>query len=196
MTQKQHPLKTFLSAISGGPLPDWEIAEAAARTAHYRKGDGLMTQGDRDNTVRFVVSGLIRLSYEDPAGRRLTKSIIQPGSLFASVAALFGGTASFSAVALGDACVISLPFATMRQLADSHMAWEKVASFLFMRLAQSKEQREFELLTMSAEQRWQRLCASEPGLVASVSQVELAALIGITPVALSRIKGRMKLAGS
>jgi CRP-like cAMP-binding protein len=153
-----------------------------------------MMQGDSDQMIRFVISGLIRLSYEDAAGRRLTKSIIQPGSVFASVAALLCSTASFSAVALNDARVISLPYPVMRQLADSHMAWEKVASFLFMRLAQSKEQREFELLTMSAEQRWQRLCAREPDLVANVSQVELAALIGITPVALSRIRGRNKLA--
>jgi CRP-like cAMP-binding protein len=194
MSHTPHPLEAFLSAIIGGPLPHWENAESALRTNQYRKGDGLMTQGEPDSMVRFVTTGLIRLSYEDAAGRRLTKSIIQPGSIFASVAALLGGTASFSAVAMGDACVISLPYATMRQLADSHMAWEKVASFLFMRLAQSKEQREFELLTMSAEQRWQRLCAQNPGLVASVSQVELAALIGITPVALSRIKGRKKLA--
>jgi CRP-like cAMP-binding protein len=174
-------------------LPSWEIAQTALRTSQHRKGDSLMAQGDNDQMIRYVISGLIRLSYEDAAGRHLTKSIIQPNSVFASVAALLGGTASFSAVALHDACVISLPYQTMRQLADSHMAWEKVASYLFMRLAQSKEQREFELLTMSAEQRWQRLCAREPRLVTNVSQVELAALIGITPVALSRIKGRMKL---
>lgn len=153
-----------------------------------------MIQGDSDQMIRFVISGLIRLSYEDASGRQLTKSIIQPNNVFASVAALFGGTASFSAAALNEAQIISLPYTTMRQLADSHMAWEKVASFLFMRLAQSKEQREFELLTMSAAQRWQLLCAREPRLVGSVSQAELAALIGITPVALSRIKGRKKLA--
>jgi CRP-like cAMP-binding protein len=194
MTNKTHPFEQFLCAIIGEPLPSWETAKTALRTDQYRKSDHLMMQGDSDQMIRFVISGLIRLSYEDAAGRRLTKSIIQPGSVFASVAALLGSTASFSAVALNNACVISLPYPVMRQLADSNMAWEKVASFLFMRLAQSKEQREFELLTMSAEQRWQRLCTREPYLVANVSQVELAALIGITPVALSRIKGRNKLA--
>lgn len=194
MTNSTLQFEKFLSAIIGGPLPCWEVAETAARTNQYLKGDSLMIQGDGDQMIRFVISGLIRLSYEDATGRHLTKSIIQPQNVFASVAALMGGSSSFSAVALADALVISLPYPTMRQLADSHMAWEKVASFLFMRLAQSKEQREFELLTMSAEQRWQRLCAREPRLVASISQAELAALIGITPVALSRIKGRKKLA--
>jgi CRP-like cAMP-binding protein len=136
------------------------------------------------------LSGLIRLSYEDAAGRRLTKSIVQAGDAFASLSALAGGTASFSAVALDNAAVVSLPYTLMRKLADQHAEWERLAGMLFMRLAQRKEQREFELLTLTAEQRWQRLCRDQPKLVESISQAELAALIGITPVALSRIKRR------
>ena len=185
-------IEVLLSELIGRQLPDWDVAQTAIGYRDCLKGDSLMKQGDIDSSVRFVLSGLIRLSYEDAAGRRLTKSIVQAGDAFASLSALAGGTASFSAVALGDAAVVSLPYPLMRKLADQHAEWERLAGMLFMRLAQRKEQREFELLTLTAEQRWQRLCRDRPKLVESISQAELAALIGITPVALSRIKRRIR----
>jgi hypothetical protein len=53
-----------------------------------------------------------------------------------------------------------------------------------------KERREREFLTESAEARYQMLLEDSPGLFDKVKQKDIARYLGITPVALSRIRGR------
>ena len=74
----------------------------------------------------------------------------------------------------------------------THHAWERIARKVFASLATKKEQREFELLTMSPQQRWIDFKTENPDLLKRITQIEIAGLIGITPVALSRIKARLR----
>ena len=149
-----------------------------------------MRQGEPDADLRFVASGVVKLVYADAAGRNFTKSILEQGDLFASLAALRGGFASFGAVAITDGEIEALPWAAIDELTERCHAWQTVARRCFETLARRKEQREFELLTLSASERWRRLGIERPELVARLPQTELAALVGITPVALSRLKAR------
>ena len=55
-----------------------------------------------------------------------------------------------------------------------------------------KEKRERELLTLSAEQRYVQFLEDFSELEAVVPQKDIASYIRVTPVALSRIKGRMR----
>ena len=52
-----------------------------------------------------------------------------------------------------------------------------------------KERREYEFLCLSAEERYRLLIKRSPDLVRQVTQNEIARYLGITPVALSRIRG-------
>lgn len=56
-----------------------------------------------------------------------------------------------------------------------------------MAFAMKKEQREYELLCLSAQQRYQALLARKPDIYDFVTQGDIAKYLGITPVALSRI---------
>jgi CRP-like cAMP-binding protein len=67
-----------------------------------------------------------------------------------------------------------------------------VIEFL-LALYMKKEQREYELLSLPAAERYQRLCAEDPDLIEQVTQNDIALYLGITPVALSRIKKRLQL---
>jgi len=59
---------------------------------------------------------------------------------------------------------------------------------LLLNFAMKKEQREYELLCLSAQQRYQNLLARVPNIYEMVTQNDMARYLGITPVALSRIK--------
>jgi hypothetical protein len=63
-------------------------------------------------------------------------------------------------------------------------------------VAVKKEIREGEFLLDSAETRYRRLLSDAPTLVGRVQQYHLASYLGITDVALSRIRNRIGLAGS
>lgn len=71
----------------------------------------------------------------------------------------------------------------------------EVASDLIFRLldlSMKKEQREYELLSLTAQERYISLSENMPEVMKNVSQNNIARYLGITPVALSRIKNRVK----
>ncbi len=102
----------------------------------------------------------MRLAYEHEDGRLFSKSILLEGDLVASATALAGGATTFSATALTEVVLEALPYPAVQRLMARHIAWERVARKLFADLARVKEQREFEFLTLSAEERWRD--AGEP----------------------------------
>jgi len=59
-------------------------------------------------------------------------------------------------------------------------------------LFERKRMREEELLCLSAEKRYLDFVSSEPILAQRLEQQEIAAYLRITPVALSRIKRRLR----
>lgn len=173
-------------------LPDWAVFAANIRMNNLVAKHILVRQGDTDASLHFVLNGLVRLSYETSDGGALTKSIVKEGASFASLSALEGRPTTFSATTLEATNIASIPYITLEKLMAKHHAWERIARKVFAALATKKEQREFELLTMSPQQRWVNFQAENPDLLARITQIEIAGLIGITPVALSRIKGRLR----
>ena len=57
-----------------------------------------------------------------------------------------------------------------------------------------KELREHDLLCLSAEERYRNFLNDSPALVERITQMDMARYLGITPIALSRIKGRLSKA--
>lgn len=192
MASDREILRVFLERLAEDGLPDWGELEPFVSLRAYRAGEQIFGQAAPDRVLRFVTEGVVRLAYEHEDGRRHTKSIIVEGDLVASATALAGGETTFSAVALTQVSLLAMPYSAVEQLMTRHIAWERVARKLFAELARLKEQREFQLLTLKPAERWRGLLTQRPDLIGRVTQAELAALIGITPVALSRIKARAR----
>jgi CRP-like cAMP-binding protein len=186
------PIRTALEAQGEvDDLPDWDQFAHAVRLEDVAPNVSIVQQGDADPYVRFVLKGLVRLSYEMANGARRTKSIISEGEAFASLNALGGGAATYAATALEPTTLACIPYARLQFLMERHHAWERIVRKVFATLALKKERREYELLTMSPAQRWAKFNRDHTSLLGRISQIEIAALIGITPVALSRLKGRV-----
>lgn len=185
-------VRALLEHLAEDSLPEWDILARSITPRAYRRGEQVFGQGSPDQTLRFLRRGVVRLAYEHEDGRLFSKSILLEGDLVASATALAGGATTFSATALTEVVLEALPYPAVQRLMARHIAWERVARKLFADLARVKERREFEFLTLSAEERWRGLLARRPDVATRVSQAEIAALIGITPVALSRIKARTR----
>jgi CRP-like cAMP-binding protein len=185
-------LDRFAALAGGAPAGSEELA-AAMRVLEPTRGFDLFRQGEPDGNLYYLHNGLVRLGYLAPAGAAHTKSIVAEGGLFGSLKALAAGAAaSFTATTLEPSVVVRLPYAALEQAMSLDLRWERAVRLALQDLALAKEEREFELLTLTPTQRWTRLRDRRPDLVARVSQVELARLIGVTPVALSRIKARAR----
>ena len=169
-----------------------EFVASHGRLVLRNAGEYLFRQGDPDKSFYIVQSGLLKAYYLSNDGKENIKSFILPGDRIGSLTASFAGqSCSFSLVCLKQCELIVVEFAKLYEFSrqDPEIAAD-VVDFL-LAFAMKKENREYELLCLPAEDRYRRLLDTTPELFDLVTQNEIARYLGITPVGLSRIKKRV-----
>lgn len=159
---------------------------------HFRKGAFLFRQGDFGGNLFFIQSGLVKAYYETLDGKEFVKSFVAEGEFIASMQAMISGAPnSFTVLSLEDSVVIDVPKQAVLNLVTNNPGLTDVLNTMLLKLAMKKEQREYELLCMSPEARYLLFCEREARLLERLSQNDIARYLGITPVALSRIRRRV-----
>ncbi|MBX3625213.1 MAG: Crp/Fnr family transcriptional regulator [Rhizobacter sp.] len=182
----------LLEHLAGGPLPEWATFAAEVQPRTLAAGEALFESDVPWPWLCIVQRGLVKLAYLREDGSERIKSFIHEGGFFASLAALApGGRTSFTAVALEPCVVEPLSYPRILALGERHLAWQKALRAGIEHYGVRKEKRERELLMLSPEQRYRLFLHESPSLVKRVAQQDIALYLGITPVALSRIRGRM-----
>ena len=185
--------KSLFERLAGGPLPRWPDFATQVQLKCVEAGGTVFMQGAEHPYVYVVRRGLIKNVYLRDTGDAWIKSFSNEGGFFASVAALKpGGRTSFSAVCVENSELERFPFKAIEPLADSDLAWSTVLRKALAIFAERKEQRERELLTLNPEDRYRAVLAEQPDIEGRITQKDLAAYIGITPVGLNRIVRRVK----
>jgi CRP-like cAMP-binding protein len=183
--------------LAGAELPEWPALAPHVRRRELAAGEALFRAGEARPFVYVLSRGVVKMVYETEAGEAWVKGFAEPGLCFASVTALApGGLTSFAAYAEVDCVVEQVEYARLLALAERHLPWQKALSEAFKRYGQRKEQRERELLTLSPEARYLGFLREHPALAAVLRQRDIASYVRITPVALSRIKARLKTRGA
>lgn len=174
-----------------------DVLQSFGCVRQVKKGSFLFHQHEKNQQLFFIEQGLVKAFYETIEGKEFIKSFIAEGGFIASMQAVVAGSASaFSVLALEDCAVLEVPASVFTgPLADDPVVMQKLNQAL-LQLAMKKEQREYEFLCLSPEQRYLAFCEREPGLIARLTQQDIAKYLGITPVALSRIRKRCGLAAS
>lgn len=155
----------------------------------FPKGAFLFRCGDTNSSLFLIRKGLIKNYYETRDGKQFVKSFIQEGGFIASMQAVVAGEpCSFSAVCLEQCQVFEVTKLQLDRLLGQEPKFVEQLNGMLLVLAAKKEQREYELLCLSARERCARLYETEPALVARLSQQDIARYLGIDPVSLSRIR--------
>lgn len=169
-----------------------EQFESLAKVQKIARGDYLFRQSERCNNLFVIRQGLVKASYTTFDGRELVKSFIREGQCIASMHTIAANEPSpFGAVALEPCDILAVSGLDLQRLAEHSHAFALTLNQLFMEVAMKKERREYEFLCLSAEQRYKLLIQREPALLSRLTQSDIARHLGITPVALSRIRTRM-----
>jgi CRP-like cAMP-binding protein len=136
--------------------------------------------------------GLFRLYYTTPDGAEYNKNFCGQNEFVASYSSLLmNKPAYFSIQALMDGELLVVRFQDFEALCDRHACWEKLGRKISERMFISKEKRERELLMYSAEERYRQFLGQYKHLENRIPQYHIASYLGITPVALSRIRRRL-----
>ncbi len=169
-----------------------ELVKQFGTSQCYEKRSYVFSQGEENSYVYIVIEGVLKACYHDEDGKEYIKSFLFPGDSIASSQALNGQLCSFNLVCLKEAKLIKLSYQTIRQAAANNLEIANSIIELLMSFAMKKEQREFELLCLDAQTRYENLLAQSPDIYEQLTQNDIARYLGITPVALSRIKHRVK----
>jgi CRP-like cAMP-binding protein len=156
----------------------------------YRKGELLVTQGQRTRNIFFVLRGLLSQYHISEDGEAIVKRFFLERSFAASTSALLTGRKSdFSIRALEPVTAWEYDFARFKSLARDH---PDIAAFYIAYMERhwivEKEPLEISFRNDDARQKYARFLESYPGLEKRIRQHEVAAFLGITPTQLSRIR--------
>lgn len=169
----------------------FEFVENQGRPLRFATGEHIFRQGDENRSVYVLQQGLLKAYYLSDEGKENIKSFIQPGEMIGSLTAFyFKEDCSFSVICLEPTLVVELDFDALHAASKKDLDMASAMVEHLLNFAMKKERREREFLTGSAEQRYRMLRDRAPELFDKVTQKDIARYLGITPVALSRIRSR------
>jgi CRP-like cAMP-binding protein len=163
----------------------------------YAEGSSLVVPGAVEDSLWWIESGLVRLYSLGEDGQSRNHDFIEPGDwAFASLTWIHGepccSGAALGLEAIEDTTALRVPLPTLQQWRASSPGVADWVADEMMRHGSRRMQREASLLQSSAEQRYLMFLAQRPHVAARIAQHHIAAWLGITPVALSRIRGRIR----
>ena len=168
-----------------------ELFQLEGVTIEKEKGEHVFMQGDSDKSLYFIQSGLLKAYYTSEDGKESVKSFLLSNDIIGSLTSSYSeGVCSFSLLCLESTVLIKTPFKSLWEHSKKDMEIANEMIEFLLRFAMKKEKREYELLCLSAEERFCILENNSPSLLEKVTQNDLARYLGVTPVGLCRIKKR------
>ncbi|TGL64701.1 Crp/Fnr family transcriptional regulator [Leptospira sarikeiensis] len=183
-----------VNRISPIPKEIWEKSEKLYTFRKLEYGDFLVKQGAKASEFAFVFSGVLREYYLTDQGNEYIKSFNFPGDFTGSYFDLLSEQPSTCNIrAITDCELAVAKFSEFRELFSQDIAWERLGRIFAENLFLKKAKREYELLALSAEERYELLLKTRPDIEELVPQYHIASYLGITPVSLSRIRAKKKI---
>ncbi|MCP3139768.1 Crp/Fnr family transcriptional regulator [Pyxidicoccus xibeiensis] len=187
--------KFFEHLCTVAPIPpeEWEKAEAVAREQALAKRELFLRPGDPPDRVAVVLQGVFRAVRVSARGGESIKAFRAEHELIGAYAEMLQRLPSMTSIeALEPSRVLVFQARDLQALEQGHVCWERLARRVAERHFILKERREQEFLDLSAEERLDRFWDEHPHLKGRVPQRDVAAYLGITEVALSRIMSRRR----
>ena len=172
------------------PIPDAELARAHRifRPRRVPARTLLQRAGEPAGAVSFIVRGLTR-TYLAGGGAERVRAFRAEGELVcAYAAALRRAPAAESIETLEECDLLSAARPAFDALCAGHPAWAAMRAAMTERLYLDEERRARDLLGAGAAERYRAFVAERPALAARLTQRQIAAYVGITPEALSRLR--------
>ena len=175
-------------------LPDaeWEYAVPFLAGRTYENKEYLAHAGAVAPNFYFLVSGLVRFYYSTGDGKEFNKHFaMENGFAGAFQSLVLGEPCGFFLQAMEKTETIVLPNTRLRELYNRHPCWERLGRRNAENLVLVKEAREKEFLLDSLEVRYSRFRKEFPGLAERLPQYHIASYLGVTDVALSRLRRKI-----
>jgi CRP-like cAMP-binding protein len=164
--------------------------ESHLRVRKLSKGEHVLHAGDLADALYFVRSGVLRYYYLS-GGVEHTGQFFEAGNFFGDVFALTTGQPALQNIdAVVDAEVLAMPLRILEDLFLVDHALERWGRRTVENAMAGSQRRTASLLQLDPSTRYENFLKARPSIAKIVPQYIIASYLGITPEALSRIRGK------
>ncbi len=186
-------LKAVLEFLTDLQDEAWQSLEKLFMLKPFKKGEYFAKAGEYPREMGFVVSGIFRAFYRNENGIEYNKTFFLSNTFMSPFASLIFDTQNhINLQALADSEMLVADYKKLTRLYDQYTSLERFARKAIEIEWCKKEQRELRLVLNSAEERYDSFLEEHPGLENQIPQYHIASYLGITPVALSRIRAKRR----
>lgn len=168
-----------------------QLSDNASARA-LRKGELVLGEGQPQEEVSFLASGVARSYAVDAEGHEVTDCLVDEPGLALSPSADLGEPAVSNVEMLVEGTVVSVPTALIVDLLQTSLP----ANHLYIRMLSRAWREHWEVRRavsqLRARDRYVWFVGRHPDLVERVPNKYVASLLGMTPVTLSRLRSELR----
>ncbi len=176
-------------------LPEGEFPDFAGgwKLRQFSKKSLITEAGTVERYFYVVVDGVQAIYIIDRRGEKRMLGFSYRGN-FSGVYDSFlrQAPAAYFLEALTDSSLLALPYAGFRELFERYPSFERWGRLFHQEILIGRLQREVELLTLSARERYVRFMRRCPPELLAIPQKYLASYLNMTPETFSRLRASVK----
>ncbi len=184
-------IREYFERVSALNENDWQLFSSKLVRREFPKKTLLLKAGQTENYLSFVEKGIIRF-FIPKEENDLTFGFAFDNAFMSAYDSFLTRIASiYQLQALTETILWSLTYQDLQEIYNKTQIGNTIGRHAAEDLFLKKSKRELSLLNETAEQRYLKLFTEQPQLIKQIPLKYIASYIGITPQALSRIRGRI-----
>ena len=158
----------------------------------FKKNDFVVEEGKTSRYLGFVETGMFQY-YVIKDGEERTNYVSIENTFFASVLSFISETPSLENVkALVDGSISMISKTNLKMLLNEIPAFKDFYISLLEGTLCGIDASRYDLIVLTAEQRYEKMLKNEPHLLQQIPLQHLASMLGVTPRHLSRIRSKIR----
>lgn len=185
-------LKAYLNSFSPLSEDTWNAVRILFTEEHLSKNDYFIKEGEASEHIAFLEKGIFRSFYRNEAGKEYNNHIFTAPSFIGGYSSLLSGLKNqTNQQALTNCSIYVANYKNLISLYKKFPDLETVARKWAEQKFITMEQREIDIVVLTADKRYELLVKEISGISQLIPQYHIASYLGITPTQLSRIRRKM-----